>query len=255
MLDFQTLTTLMIFHTILVFCRIGTVLMLFPGIAEGYVPMRVRLMVALAVAVAMASGLERALPPLPATGWDLIITVSKEVMIGLYIGALTRMVQATLHIAGMMIAFQSSLASAMLFDINQASQGSVVGNFLTLTGVVLLYVSGLHHVMLMGVAESYLFFPAGGALPTDALAGLASEVVSQSFLVAFKIAAPLMVVGLLVYLASGIMGRLMPTMQVFFVITPLQLYVSFVILLMTMSAGFHVYMEHMQDTLHLIYAR
>ena len=62
-----------------------------------------------------------------------------EILIGLMIGGITRILQAILHVTGMIIAFQSALASALLFDASQGSKGSVAGNFITMIGIVMIF--------------------------------------------------------------------------------------------------------------------
>ncbi len=252
----EQFTTLFIYQFFLVFSRMGAAMMVFPAFGESYVSPRVRLTLALAISAVMTPVLARILPPaLPGDVIHLMFALLAEAMIGIFIGGIMRMVQAILHIAGMIIAFQSSLASAMLFDATQASQGSVMGNFMTLIGVTLLFATGMHHLMLRGVAESYILFPAGVFPITGDFAEMASRTVSEGFLVAVKIAAPLIVVGLLLYLGGGILGRLMPNMQVFFVLVPVQLYVSFVIFMLTLSAGVMYYISHYQEVLQTFLVR
>ncbi len=249
----EELATITIFHMLLVFCRLGSAMIAMPGFGEVYVSPQARLMLALAVSVAMAPLLEPHLPDLPTNTLSLFLLLFAEILIGLFIGALTRMIQAVLHIAGMIIAFQSSLAAAILFDANQGSQGSVIGNFMTLAGVTLIFTTDLHHVILGGIFDSYKLFTPGMLPPTGDLAKLATTVVSDGFLVAVKISSPLIVVGLCMYLAAGLMGRLMPNMQVFFVIIPLQIYVGFALLMITLAAGMMVYLNFFEDTISVFF--
>lgn len=242
-------TVITLFHFFLVFTRMGAALMVLPGFGEVYISSRARLMLALTVSAVMAPVLKPLLPPMPADILGLGMALLAEAIVGLFIGAVGRMLQSILHVAGMIIAFQSSLASALLFDANQGSQGSVMGNFMTLIGVTLLFATGMHHMMLTGIAESYMVFEPGAFPPTGDMADMAAQVVSDGFVVAVKISAPLIVMGLLLYLGAGILGRLMPNMQVFFVLVPVQLYESFVIFLLTLSAGMLWYIDHFEEVM------
>lgn len=242
-------TTLTLFHFLLVFCRLGSVMMLFPGFGEIYVPPRVRLSIALAASAVVTPLLSPHLPPVPGNVIALGIMVLAEILAGVFIGGMARMVQAALHMAGMIIAFQSSLAAAMLFDVNQGSQGSMIGNFLTLIGVTMVFTSDMHHLMIAGIVDSYEIFAAGKAAAPEGFALLAVKTISGGFLVAVKIASPLLVIGLCLYLGAGIMSRLMPSMQVFFVMVPAQLYISFVLTALTLSAGMLLYREFFTATL------
>ena len=78
------------------------------------------------------------------------------------------------------------------------------------------------------------------------------HLLSDGFYVAFEMSAPLIVVGLCLYLSSGIMARLMPNMQVFFVVIPMQIMVSFSILLITLGASMMWYIGFFRDTIMTI---
>ncbi|MCP5361418.1 MAG: flagellar biosynthetic protein FliR [Hyphomicrobiales bacterium] len=245
---FVTFATESVYVFLLIFTRMGAAMMFMPGVGEVYVSMRARLGIALAVAFMLMPLLRDTLPAVPMTVPGLALLLLGEATVGVFIGMLGRTLQATLHVAGMVIAFQNSLASALLFDPNQGSQGSVVGNFMTLLGLTMLFTSNLHHLMLTGVVDSYTLFTPGHMVPLDDFSEFFSQVMMQGFQVAFKIASPMMVVGLVVYLISGILARLMPTMQVFFVIIPAQLLLSFFIISLTLSAGMYLYLRFFEET-------
>lgn len=243
------ITTLAIFHPFLIFCRIGTALAFMPGFGEAYINPRTKLITALAISVISVPILESNLPPIPSNAINLFILIASETFIGLFIGTLMRMIQALIHIAGMIIAFQSSLASALLFDATQGSQGSVIGNFMTITAITLVFISDSHHLILEAIIDSYYLFKVGELPPFADFAELFSKTLSDGFVVAFKISSPLILIGLFIYLAGGLMGRLMPNMQVFFVVIPLQLYLSFFMIMATFSAGMLWYLQFFRETL------
>lgn len=227
--------------------------MLMPGFGEIYVSPAIRLLVAMGISAVMLPIVGATLPPIPGDVLSLFLIILAEITVGLFIGAVTRILQATLHIAGMIIAFQSSLASALLFDANQGSQGSVFGNFLTLVGLTILFTSDLHHFILIGISDSYNLFSPTDFPPINDFAKFAAMAVSSGFLVAFKISAPLIVVGLLLYLGAGMMARLMPNMQVFFILIPLQIYVAFFLLMIILSSGMMWYLSYFEEMLQKIF--
>lgn len=252
---FEEITTLAIFHFFLVFSRFGSAFMLMPGFGEIYVPAKARLAAALSISFVMAPAISPLLPPLPANSIAFFMLVFYEILIGVFIGGITRLLQAILHVGGMIIAFQSSLAAALLFDANQGSQGSVVGNFMTLVGLTLLFASDLHHVMLWGVSDSYHLFQTGNHPPIAGFAELAMGAISGGFLVAFKIASPLIVVGLMLYLSAGLMGRLMPNMQVFFVLMPLQIYIGFTMVGLTLVSAMTLYLSYFEQVMTTLFGQ
>jgi len=249
----EELLTLTIFHFFLIFVRIGAAMILMPGFGEIYVSTQIRLLFALSISLVMMPSLENTLPPIPGNVVSLFLVVLSEAAVGVFIGGIARMLQGALHMAGMIIAFQSSLASALLFDANQSSQGSVFGNFMTLVGLTMIFTSDLHHLILAGIFESYGLFIPGQFPPIDDFASFASKTLSAGFLVAFKISAPMMVIGLLLYLGAGMMARLMPNMQVFFVMVPVQIYISFALLTMTLAGGMMWYLKYLEGHFHILF--
>lgn len=238
-----------VYHFMLIFTRLGAALMFMPGIGEIYVTPRFRLIAALILSAVTLPFLSKLLPANPGSMAGLVLLLLAEATTGILIGMIGRTLQSILHMAGMIIAFQSSLATALLFDATQGSQGSMIGNFMTLVGITLLFTTDLHHLMLAGVIESYTLFAPGKFLPVEDMAEFTARTLSDGFLVAFKMASPLVVIGLCLYLVAGIASRLMPTMQVFFVIIPAQILISFFILLITFSTAMMWYLDFFQETM------
>ena len=235
-----------LFAFLLIFTRIGTGIMLLPGVGEAYVSPRIRLPFALIVSLLLTPLLQGSLPPVPDSPLVLTAMMAGEVIIGLFFGFIGRILLATMHTVGMVISYQSSLASATMFDVSQASQGSTIGNFLSVTAIVLLFTTNLHHLMLQGLVESYHIFTPGKMLPIDDMAQSFTRLVADVFNVAIKLASPLIAVGLLLYLGAGVLARLMPNMQVFFVLIPAQIYISFIIMMTVMSGMFLWYLDFFQ---------
>ena len=238
-----------LFAFLLVFVRAGSAIMIMPGFAEAYVSARLRLLLALAVSVVLAGPLAPGLPPLPAEPLGLAGLIAGELLIGLFLGTSARVVFAALHVAGTTIAFQSGLAAAAIFDPNEGTQGTLPGNFLITTALVLLFVTDGHHVLLQAIAASYARLPAGGPLPLGDMADLLTRLLGQSFALGVRIAAPLLLVSLLMYLGMGVLNRLMPTFQVFFIALPLQILVAFATIMLSFTTGLLAFFSLFEDTL------
>jgi flagellar biosynthetic protein FliR len=238
-----------IFTVLLVFSRVGTVVMLIPGIGEAYVSPVIRLLLALALSVMVSPMLTPYMPPVPGSPLELGVLLSAEVLTGAMIGGITRIMISTMHTTGMIIAAQSSLGAAMMFDINQASQGSSIGNLMSLSAVVLIFVTDMHHILLRGLFQSYDLFTPGIFPPVEDFANYVTQLVGRSFEIAVHLSAPHLLVGLVIYTAGGVMSRLMPTMQVFFIIIPAQLMLSFLVLMVTFTAMMTWFFNHLQTVL------
>jgi flagellar biosynthetic protein FliR len=233
----------------MIFVRVGAGVMIIPGIGESYVSPRFRLLFALMVALAMTPALAEFMPEVPGSPLLLTKIFMTETVIGLFIGTLARVLVATMHTAGMAISYQSSLAAATMFDISQAGQGSGIGNFLSVTTVVLIFTTDLHHIMLLGLFDSYTLFPPDGQIPAGDMSNYLSRLVSDIFVMGIKLSSPVIVIGLMIYLCMGVLSRLMPNMHVFFVIIPPHILISFIVLMATLSGMLLWYLDFLEARL------
>jgi len=154
-----------------------------------------------------------------------------------------------LQVGGTIIAFNAGLASAQLFDPSAGQQGAITGAFLATLGITLLFVTNMHHVMLMALVDSYALFVPGAGFPVGDFSEMATRVVSDSFRLGLQIALPVLVVGVLIYLSMGLMARLMPQMQVFFIALPLQILVGFSVLAVTLGVIMMVFIDHFETVM------
>jgi flagellar biosynthesis protein FliR len=160
----ERLLTAEVFALLLIFARIGSAMILLPGFGENYVSPRVRLLLAGAITIVVGPVLAPRLPALPASPVALVILMGGEIGVGVFIGTMARVMIVSLETAGTLIAFQTGLAAASIFNPLLSDQGSVVSVLISVTGMVLLFETDLHHLMLRALVDSYsLFVP--GALP------------------------------------------------------------------------------------------
>lgn len=231
----------------LIFARLGGALMLMPGFGEPSVPVRARLGFAIAVTICLLPALAARLPEMPADAMRGMGAVMGEVLIGILIGGVARMLLSSLAVAGDIIGLESGLAFAQTADPASDNAGQVFSVFLGLMGVTLIFATDMHHLLLRGLAGSYEIFTPGGALPVGDAASLALDTVSKSFLVGFQIAAPLIAAGIVFRLGLGALARLIPTIQVFFVALPLQMLGAFVVLALGLSMGMLVWLNSIDE--------
>lgn len=227
-----------VFAFMLIFMRLGMALMIMPGIGDSFVSPQVRLHFALGMSFVLTPFLATNLPPIPKESVEMITLLLSEAFIGVFIGTVMRIMINALDTAGSVISIQAGFSNALVFNPATASQGSIVGALYSVTGVTLLFVTNMHHYMLASVVDSYAVFPASGTLIDIASV---YEVIAQTVNTAFKLgvqlAMPFLIVGTLVQVGFGLLGRLMPQVQIFFLALPVQILLSLVLLTMVMSAG------------------
>jgi flagellar biosynthetic protein FliR len=241
-----------IFGFFLVFARIGSAFILLPGFGEAYVPARLRLVVALVLSLGLAPVLAPTLPPEPAGAWALGLLLIGEIVIGLFLGGLARILLLALEGAGMIVAVQIGFASALDTNPATAQQASLVGNFMMGLGVILIFATGLHIPMIRAIADSYLMFPAGKPPMLEDMASMIVRIVADGFQLAVELSAPFILLGLLFSLALGLLARLMPQLQVFFIALPVQILLGFVLLMIGLAVAMTWFLDRFADGLPIL---
>ena len=234
---------------LLAFARIGTMIMLLPGLGELSVPPRVRLTVAL-VLTAVIMPLHRSTYQidLQAPG-PVLMMLGQELFVGAVLGLTARLTISALQVAGSVIAQQMGLGFVTAVDPTQGQQGVIVGNFLSVLGITLIFAFDLHHLVIGALNDSYTLFRPGDVPIIGDVAALLSRTVASAFRIGVQLAAPFLVFGLLFNLGLGVLSRLMPQMQVFFVGMPLSILVGFLILFLVVGAMMITFIDYVEVVL------
>jgi flagellar biosynthetic protein FliR len=153
------------------------------------------------------------------------------------------------------IAQQLGLGFVTAVDPTQGQQGIIVGNFLTMLGVVLIFALDLHHLVIAALNDSYLLFKPGDVPLIGDVAALTTRTIAGAFKVGIQLSAPFLVFGLLFNLGLGVLSRLMPQMQVFFVGMPLSILLGLLIFLLVVGAMMGVFIDSVGDVLHALAPR
>jgi flagellar biosynthesis protein FliR len=233
----------------LVFARIGTMLMLLPGLGEMMISARLRLTTALVLAAVML--------PLHRDAYQVdlrqigpvLLMLAEEILIGAVLGMTARLTIAALQVTGSVVAQQLGLGFVTAVDPTQGQQGVLVGNFLTILGVALLFATNLHHLVIAALDDSYTLFHPGEVPLTGDMAALITRTVAGAFRIGVQLSAPFLVFGLLFNLGLGLLSRLMPQMQVFFVGMPLSILAGLLILLLVLGAMMGTYLDGVEGVL------
>jgi flagellar biosynthetic protein FliR len=221
----------------LVFARLGAAVMLVPGFGEHQVLPRLRLLFALALSLLVSPALAPALPSMPAEPLGLAALVGREILAGLLLGFAARLVLAAVHVGGSVIALQSGLSAAALFDPSQGGQSPLLAGFLTTAALALLFAADFHHLLLRAIVLSYATFPVGAGLDTADAAQLLTRLSADAVATGVRIAGPLILAGLVVNLGLGALGRLVPAFPVLVVALPLQLLLALLVLELSIPAA------------------
>lgn len=214
-------TTQQIYAGALIFARLASLVMTMPGVGDSSVPPRIRLSFAFVMTLALTPVIAPVLPAIPSEVSGIAGAVIKEVLVGLMIGTILRLFLTALATAGEIVSIQTTLSFAQTSAPGIAPGSTTLGTFLGLIGLVLIMTTDLHHMFIAAIVRSYAIFPFTRDIPVADAGELAVQTVSQSFKMGVQLSAPVAVFGLIFNIAIGLIGRVMPQFQVYFVASPL----------------------------------
>ncbi|WP_284777034.1 flagellar biosynthetic protein FliR [Agrobacterium sp. lyk4-40-TYG-31] len=205
----------------LAFCRIGACLMVMPGFSSARVPMQIRLLLAMALAMAI-------LPLL----WDTIypvvksdpVTILKFIFFEFMVGATFGMI-AHLYVLGMQFA-ATAMGTAISFtgppaqDVLEDTSENQLASMLSYGVLLLLFILDFHHVVFRAIVESYVTIPLGGAMSVQRMLISLTDTLVASMNVALRVASPFILYGFLFNVAIGLINKLAPQIPVYFISTP-----------------------------------
>jgi flagellar biosynthesis protein FliR len=236
----------------LVFARVGSMIMLLPGLGEFSIPVRLRLTVALLLS-ALLLPLHRSAYQIDLKSFNPVLALlAGELLIGFLLGTTARLTISALQVTGSIVAQQLGLGFVTAVDPTQGQQGVMVGNFLTLLGVTLIFSTDLHYLVIGALDDSYTLFHPGEVPLTGDMAALITRTIASAFRIGVQLSAPFLVFGMLFNIALGLLSRLMPQMQVFFVGMPLSILAGLIILVLVIGAMMTTYLVYVEGVLHAL---
>lgn len=237
------------FLFMLLFSRLGSMVMLLPAFGDVSVPVRIRLLLAVALTFVMLPLAQGFYGQAPSAMAEILPLLFGEIAIGIMIGGAARLLMSALQFAGAAMSFQMGLSYAQSFDPTQGIQGAILGSFLSVLAVTLILVGDLHHLFLAAISDSYILFRPGALPPLSDFAELATNIVANSFKVGIQVASPFLAFGLIFYLGIGILSRLMPQVQIFFVAMPANILLGLTLMMLLLSAMLMWFLDYFRDAM------
>ncbi len=234
----------------LVFARVGTMVMLLPGFGEADLPVQIRLGIAIVLTLILLP-LHRAAYHVDLQSLSaILLLLVHEIVIGLMLGATARVTISALEVAGSVVAQQLGLGFVTAIDPSQGQPGALIGNFLTLLGLTLLFATDTHHLVIAALNDSYSLFDPGQFLPSGDMGSLAASAFATAFKIGIQLSAPFLVFGLVFNIGLGLLARLMPQMQVYFVGVPLSILAGFLILMAVIGGMMGSFVDYFYGVMH-----
>lgn len=222
---------------LILFARVGSVIMLLPVFSEDAVPAQIRLFAGLGMTLGLWAFLSpRVLPMANVKDMALAGILVAELLVGISLGLIMRIMYQAISIAGSLISLQIGLTSAVIFDPGQSGHAPILSRFVGVAAAVVCFALAVHHLWLGALIKSYGLFPVGVVPNTQDFAQLAVRVAGNSLALGVSLAAPLLVYGIVFNTVLGLVARVAPALQIFFIAQPLNLLLGVTITAATLGA-------------------
>jgi flagellar biosynthetic protein FliR len=224
------------FAFVLVLGRVGAAMTLLPGLGEADALTMVRAGIALGVTVLLLPGIAPLVPPVPVGLLPAAGMIASEVVTGLWLGWLARVLVLALPMTGQFLSYMLGVSNVLQIDAEMGAQVTVLARLFSLVAPVALMVSGLYALPLAALAGSYRLIAPGALLPSGDTAAVAVSAVAQAFELALRLASPFILASIVWHVAVGLLARLVPRVQVYFASMPGQI-LGGLVLLAALSAA------------------
>jgi flagellar biosynthetic protein FliR len=224
--------------TFLMFCRIGSCIMLMPGLSSPRVPVQARLFIALGVTLALSPVVSSDVTAALGDGSPIVLgrLLVSETLIGAMIGLLARFFLLGLETLAMAIAMAIGLGNILGGPaLEEADSVPPIATMITFTATILIFLTDLHWEVLRGLAASYAALPVAGGLRAPFALAQVGDGLGAAFLLALRISSPFIIFAIVVNLSVGILNKLTPQIPVFFISTPFVIAGGLIILYLTSS--------------------
>ena len=221
------ITQIKVLVWMLTMVRMGGMLTTLPGFSQTRIPvmMRVLLTLLLAMIISPMVPLPKAMPE---TMWELMPIMVTEFAAGLLMGLSVAWIVDTVAFAGQLMDTQMGFSFVQLLDPVSAHPVSISGSVLNQITLLFIFVSNLHHQMILAVVASYRILPLGQAMPMKPLLIISSMglILARGFQLAFPVLLTLFLIDVL----EGISGKFMPQLQLIQLSFPIKISVGLTVL-------------------------
>ncbi len=251
----------------LVLTRTSGVLIATPIFGSTQAPATVRALIALTLAVLIMPSQWFATLPYPGSLLVYAAVLGGELLIGLILGLGISILLGGMQMAGDMMSRVGGLTLADVFDPTTSTNVPLFSQLFSLLSTALFLIIGGHRLLLGGLLDTFSVIPpggsgalflgtAGGGSGPGLLAPLVETIlvlITQSFHLAIRAAAPVMTAVLLATLVLGLISRTLPQLNVMVVGFGLNAMITFGVLFLSLGAALLVFQDQIVPTLQVLF--
>jgi flagellar biosynthetic protein FliR len=235
---------------VLVVCRLSGLFLLAPVFSSPMIPSRLKLMALLTLAATLTPVVTAtATHPLPTDTDHLALFVVKEILVGLSLGFAVAIVFSAVQVGASFIDTTMGFSMANIIDPLNNTSAAVFGSFYTMVATLSFLALNGHYWMIAGFVRSFRIVPIDSLPNFQVMLNNSLGVFYKLFFMAFEIAAPVIITLLLVDVVLGIVSRVVPQMNVFFVGIPLKVGVGMLAIIATMTGFTGFFASRVSDVM------
>ena len=219
-----------VWQFVVVLVRTAVILSALPLLGGQSVPSRIKIGMAVIIAILLMPIVTFTLPPNWLEPGNLVIVLGAELLVGLVLGLALRLLMTAVELAGSVMGFQVGFAMAGVLDPVTQVETPVFGQLLTILATLLYFQVDGHHLVLLALGSSFLLIPPFGAHLSAPLLSDVTQVIQRTYDTGMKLAFPVMGATFLVHFSMGILGRLVPQMNVMLTSFPITIAVGLLVL-------------------------
>jgi len=205
---------------ILVMLRISALIILLPVLGHQLIPLQVKIGLIILLTVLVYPLVEHQVATISLEPITFAVIAMQEILIAAAMALFAQLIFTAAQFAGQLMSFQMGMTVANVFDPATHSQQSILSQLAMTLAMLLWLVSGAHHMFLHSLIDSFTLFPINHDWSFPALMQL-TDATADMFVLALKLAAPIMLLLTFIYIALGLLARSVPQIQVFFISFPL----------------------------------
>jgi flagellar biosynthetic protein FliR len=224
---------------LLMLVRVGTILMLLPGMNGRTAPTPVKVAFAVLLTIVLTPFTPRGDAELSQAG-TFIVAVGQEFLVGLLMGFGVALILGAIEIASSLITIQMGLNLGPTFNPAFNMSGAPLDTLYMIIATLIFFGVNAHHTIILALQKSFVTLPVGTAGVSSGGADTIIDLASGMLVNALRIGLPVAGTLLLADLAMGLLSRMVPQMNVFFVGLPAKIMVGFALVLLTLPFLFNV---------------
>ncbi len=225
---------------LLVLIRFSGLMVAAPMLGSSNVPVAAKVGFAFFGAMLVTPTLPMLAVGLPEANIAFALLATGEFLIGLLVGFVVGMVFSAVQVGGQIMDMQTGFGMMNVFNPALETQSSIFGFFLFILAVLYMLVMNLHHVMIWGFVHTFEVIPIGGFVAKPDLLWEITRWGQAMFVDGLIIAAPVAAAMMLAYVTMGLIGRVVPQIQLFVVGFPVTIATGLIITALSISIYLHV---------------